>query len=326
MMHSLRALLSGVIDYAGLFPPARLEMGSAIGNYARYRGEPNRWSLGRFICPASRLVELSPFEELFLAGPPFVISALARGGKTTEEWKAGLRADLEAIGAFRQRYSEHVTVDVLEMRLPGAIVSASARNELDQLLSEVARDIESLGPPVLMPFLEMEFGDQWRQSLEECVAAISAANQAAFAQGRCRPAGFKLRTGGVEARAFPSAEEVAWVVKLCRDQKVAIKATAGLHHPVRRFDPEMQTFMHGFLNLFTAGVLAHTRRLGRDQIEEILLDECASDFKFDGDGMQWKTLRASVKEIEAARRSAIVSFGSCSFDEPCDDLRQLGLL
>ena len=36
-MSAIRALLTESIDYAGLFPPAGLDMASAVENYARYR-------------------------------------------------------------------------------------------------------------------------------------------------------------------------------------------------------------------------------------------------------------------------------------------------
>jgi hypothetical protein len=36
-MSSLRAFLAGIIDYAGLFPPAALEMSSAVHAYAEHR-------------------------------------------------------------------------------------------------------------------------------------------------------------------------------------------------------------------------------------------------------------------------------------------------
>ena len=39
MSPSLRALLTGIVDYAGLFPPAQLSLDEAIRNYARYRTE-----------------------------------------------------------------------------------------------------------------------------------------------------------------------------------------------------------------------------------------------------------------------------------------------
>src|SRR5713101_2167456 len=105
MLPSLRAMLTGIIDYAGMFPPAKLPLDQAIRNYARYRTEPESWMLGRFICPAARLGELAPyFEELFLAGPPLTISALGRGGNTVADFLKGLRADLEIVGEFHEKY------------------------------------------------------------------------------------------------------------------------------------------------------------------------------------------------------------------------------
>ena len=43
-MSAIRALLTGSIDYAGLFPPAGLDMASAVENYARYRAGPDAWA------------------------------------------------------------------------------------------------------------------------------------------------------------------------------------------------------------------------------------------------------------------------------------------
>src|SRR3954447_588364 len=97
MTASLRALLANVIDYAGLFPPAQLPLDAAIRNYARYRAEPESWMLGRFICPAARLAELSPYvDELFGDGRPLAVSAL--GGQQS------LRQDGEIIASFRDRH------------------------------------------------------------------------------------------------------------------------------------------------------------------------------------------------------------------------------
>ena len=84
--------------------------------------------------------------------------------------------------------------------------------------------------------------------------------------------------------------------------------------------------MHGFLNVFGAGVLAHARQLTEERVQRILEDENAEDFAFADERFHWKQLDASVSEIRAARQSAVISFGSCSFEEPRDDLRALGLL
>src|SRR5271156_4630318 len=55
MNASLRALISGAIDYAGLFTPTGLPLDQAIRNYARYRQEDDAWMLGRFVISAARL-------------------------------------------------------------------------------------------------------------------------------------------------------------------------------------------------------------------------------------------------------------------------------
>src|SRR5438067_11130110 len=59
MRQSLRALLEGVIDYAGLFPPAKLPLEQAVRNYARYHSEPESWMLARFVCPEKQLADLN---------------------------------------------------------------------------------------------------------------------------------------------------------------------------------------------------------------------------------------------------------------------------
>src|SRR5690349_12399045 len=57
---SLRALLEGIVDYAGLFPPASVDMRAAVANYAEYLSSDESWALGRFVLPIARLGE---FEE-----------------------------------------------------------------------------------------------------------------------------------------------------------------------------------------------------------------------------------------------------------------------
>src|SRR5207302_6704520 len=97
---------------------------------------------------------------------------------------------------------------------------------------------------------------------------------------RYRPAGFKLRCGGLEASAFPTPEQVAGVLISCRDHGLALKATAGLHHPLRRFHEGVQTRMHGFLNVFGAAVLAAVHRLTEVQVRAIVEDEDSGHFAF----------------------------------------------
>jgi hypothetical protein len=74
---SLRALLEGLIDYAGLFPPAALSMQDAVRNYARYREEEYAWALGRFVVPADRAHEVPSAFPLSILGVDEVKAANA---------------------------------------------------------------------------------------------------------------------------------------------------------------------------------------------------------------------------------------------------------
>lgn len=134
----------------------------------------------------------------------------------------------------------------------------------------------------------------------------------------------KIRTGGITEDAFPSAEAVAAFIRVCKEAGVPFKATAGLHHPLRcvrplTYEPNAAVgTMHGFVNVFVAAALV-------DDAEEILCETDPTAFSFNDEGATWRGRRASVDELKAMRQFAI-SFGSCSFEEPIDDLKELGWL
>jgi hypothetical protein len=311
MFASLRALLTGLIDYAGLFPPAKLPLEPAVRNYAAYRQSADAWMLGRFICPAAQLAELAPFvDELFQAGPPLAISALGRGGNTLAEYLTGLGADFADVQAFRKRHGKQVGVDVLEVRLPSNVGLEKPAHPLWFAGNDAAFRTARLTlfcelPPPLPVYLVLR---QLGQAADN------------------RPIGFKLRCGGLEASAFPSVEQVANALSCSLKAGVRFKATAGLHHPFPRFDPDIGARMHGFINLIAAGILAHVRGAGPERIQAILEDEDPAHFVCTDSGLRWNDLHATTEEVIAARRDAVLSFGSCSFDEPRDDLRALGWL
>ena len=181
-----------------------------------------------------------------------------------------------------------------------------------------------------MPFCETTWQSDWRNSVKRFIEDLNKPHIVFDLPGGGVPregerCGFKLRCGGTQASAFPTTEQVAFTITTCRDFDVPLKFTAGLHHPIRHFDGELQAHMHGFINVFAASVLAHARQMNEEQVRVILEEKVAADFVFDDDGLRWKDWHATTAEINTARRK-VVSFGSCSFDEPRDDLRKLGWL
>lgn len=314
----LDAFLRRIVDYAGMFPPASLSLEQAIRNDAEYRSGPDAWMLSRFICPAAKLAKLGAYVHLFSDSSPLTLSVLGRASYSADKFLAGLDKSLAHIVVFREAYGSRALVEMIELPLP------PGRPPSD-LFDRAAELIEARNLRHLMPFYEARPEGNWQRAVETTLDGIVAHNtRRAGAQGWL--AGFKLRTGGVTANAFPTAEQIAFVIVACRKRGIALKFTAGLHHPVRRFDWSIQTKMHGFLNVFAAGILSHARRLSAADVQAILEEERAARFRFSDRGFSWNGLGATVDEIAAARRSAIVSFGSCDFDEPRDDLRALGLL
>ncbi len=316
---SLHALLAGVVDYAGLFPPANLPLDDALRNYARYRTEPEAWMLARFVLPVRRLDELAPYAGLFADDAPFRFAVLGTGGPDADAFLAALQTDLEHVAAFHRRHGRQAQVDVMEARLPAALLGAGAEAVAGFLDAVHRRTEEAL--PGLDLFFEAPLDDALPRTAPAILAALAAHNRAHGAM-----VGFKMRTGGTEPEAFPAPSHLAYALLACREAGVRFKATAGLHHPVRRYHRSVRTRMYGFFNVFGAAVLAAVHALDEAAVRAVLLDEDPAHFRFTPEAFAWRDLSVPVEAVRRARRDVAVSFGSCSFDEPREDLQALGLL
>jgi len=330
-MNALDALMQGIIDYAGLFPPAQLPMQPVVENYAVYRQGSQRQMLGRLICPTTRFEELAAsVRPLFWgwdAQDVWPIAALARGGATTDAFLAALEDDLAAMRTLAERCGTRLRIEVLECKLPADLIENPDASAIGRFAATVAERTAAAGYGQLMPYYEISFAGDWRKTVPRMVAGLAAYARSTGARqtpgGTC---GVKVRTGGVEAAAFPSVDQVTCVIRACAGEHIALKATAGLHHPVRHFAESVQAKMHGFLNVFGAAVLTHAHDLDTTTIACIVEDEEPRHFRFDGDTFGWQNQSIGVHEIAAARRDFAHGFGSCSFDEPMEDLRALGLM
>jgi hypothetical protein len=245
MKQSMRVLLDGLIDYAGLFPPAALSMQDAVRNYAKYREGEFAFALGRFVVPRERVSEVPP---------EFPLSVLG-----VDEVKASSIEEIESIAASSSGRIVYVEITDLD------------------LLESIARH------------------------------GLRA----------------KIRTGGVTEDGFPPIDNVARFIRACDVHSVAFKATAGLHHPLRcikplTYEPDAPTgTMHGFVNVFLAAAML-------DDAESVLREEDPSAFEWDDAFVRWRERSVPTEHLVAMRREFAISFGSCSFEEPIGDLRELG--
>ena len=138
--------------------------------------------------------------------------------------------------------------------------------------------------------------------------------------------GLKLRTGGSDAAAIPTGMQVASALSACRDAGIPLKLTAGLHQPLRHSDAALHADLHGFLNVLVAGVLKYARGVDEATTGEVLEERSPEAFTFSDASLRWRDLEAAFDEIDEARTEFMLSFASCSFDEPRETLRKLKLL
>lgn len=308
-MHRLpfQAFMTNLIDYAGLFPPASLPLTHALEEYENFLHCADNWMLGRFIIPAGQLADLPTLPEAWH------FSILGRGGSSALEFARSIELDLSCLIDFRK--TQAASADVFEVRLPMDVFASST--DLFEFINSASHQLTDKNNMIV--FFEVTLDEAWRENIETAITTLAQHNQNTGHHN-----GFKLRTGGVVASAFPTAEQIAHAILLCRDHNLPFKATAGLHHPIRIYNDSVQTKMHGFINVFGAGILAHIHQLTPEQTIAILNDEDPQHFIFSETQFAWKNLRAASEQIQSIRQNQLISYGSCSFVEPREDMQNLG--
>lgn len=289
-----RVLLAELIDYAGLFPPSQLPMKKAVENFAAYKNGEFGWMLGRFVVPFARLDEFA--KE-------------AREVSSSEEsvWKLSVLAGediyetVRKIEDFNREFLSKAACDALEIKAANSL-------QIENAAAHIPEDFAA--------FFELPLNE----NLAEMVAALAIKKQRA-----------KIRTGGVTESAFPEIRQIVRFMRLCLAANVPFKCTAGLHHPLRCVKPLTYEkdapigTMNGFLNVFLAAALLQ-RNYKSNLIYELLEDESAENFQFGNDGISWRQEFIGTPQLKTLRARAAISFGSCSFEEPIEDLREIGIL
>lgn len=311
-----RALLTEIIDYAGLFPPAKLPMTAAFTRFLAHRASDDGWLLARFVCPASRLGELTPLiAEADLGQIPVRIAALGAGGDDPPGYADAIEHDAEAMRAFGDRHAGTAVIDVFEVKLPG---EGDPSEVVDVTFHHLA-DVATRTP---VAYFEIPLLGDRPAPIFVAIAVAAAGDQI----DETRRAGLKIRCGGLDASAVPGVDAVAAAITASLAAGLPLKATQGLHHPIRHLDSTLGTTVHGFLNLFAASVLARAHLLDGEIIREIIAEEDPKAFRLTESTLGWRDLETGFEGVVEGRIHSITSFGSCSFTEPRDDLAGLGWL
>jgi hypothetical protein len=284
-MTAIEALLDGLIDYAGMYPPSGLDLPVALRNYESYSRSGYKYALGRLIIDAKRIDELR-----HLKGDGFRKIPLSAIAPTNTDWDSLLR-----------------------------LIDAGVRIETVEAKPEDPSQIECIIrrlPPGVAVYFEVPSNCQSPTLIDAICASGARA---------------KLRMGGVIESAFPSSESTVKMIQSFSERHLMFKATAGLHHPLRSRHPltynsdSQLAMMHGFVNLFCAAALIHYG--GDEEDATSILNETDRDaWRISPEEITWRSFHWGVEQTREVRQEFFVSFGSCSFTEPIEDLEAMGCL
>lgn len=305
------ALLAGLFDYAGLYPPAALPLDETLVNYGRYRSGRYGWMLGRLVVSTAHLEAVTAAAHLLPKGEgvvPWRLSVLVAVDD-------GTAAD--AIRAFNAHHADATNgaavIDTVEVKTDSVEAVRAAR-------AWASRNFEVYGEVPLGP------------DLDGVLDALARAGLHA-----------KIRTGGTTPDAIPAFDRVATFLCGCVARGVVAKATAGLHHVVtgehtlgvRGTDATAR--MLGFLNLVLGAGIAEGAGRAAAQSPDVCatvahlltvtgcptwLGHAQIDW---GDG-RGPIIEGPLEQFAVSGRAIIRSIGTCSFEEPIEDARRIGLI
>ncbi len=272
------ALVAGLVDDAAVFPPGNVPVPDAVRAHREHRRAAHSFVVGPFLVPVSRMADLLDALDAHPSIDPLDLVLVADTGLVEAAEARAILLD-----------DDRVALVGLEVALPP-----------DGPLGESAAiALESLDF-ALPAAIEIPRAPGWRDAVD--VIAQDGAERV------------KFRTGGATAAAYPTDGELAERIVAAVRSGAAFKLTAGLHHPLRRTDPQTGFEEHGFLNALAATARAVA---GDDEsaVADVLAERTAGP------------LLAILSRCDPrAVRSRFTSFGSCSIDEPVAALRDLGMI
>ena len=274
-------MLEGIIDYAGLYPPASLDMQSVVQNWSEFLQSDDNWMLARLIIPSNQIDEFMKSAKglLPLAGE--------------EVWELSMLLPPASDDGFEDAVQKTIDFNISDCGAVANVVEfkAGTASEIDTALEVLHDD--------LFPFIELPIEEDPRG----LIACLSGAI-----------AGAKVRTGGIMADMYPTSNALALFIHSCAVAGQPFKATAGLHHPCQNQNDDVGVKEYGFLSVLQATAAANIHEASVEDVEQILTLAKPDLSMF------------TNTELEQVRAELFTSIGSCSLDDPRNDLCKMGLL
>lgn len=272
--------LAGFFDDAAVFPPGSAPLDAAV-----------RAHLGR------RTSRTGAFTGPLLLGLDQVPEAHWLAVEAARHRGLGLSADPLRIGVIVPEGRLHEALELHERAMDGTQVVGL---EMKPMMGDWQTGLAAFQQAETSAARYAEF--TFMQIAQGALAALQDGN-----------VHLKFRTGGLEARLFPTPQELAEVIAESVRRQVSFKLTAGLHRAVRHTDPATGFTHHGFLNIALATDAA-AQGAGPEDLREILESEDLMGLAADA-----LTLATS------SWRQWFHSFGTCSIAEPLESLAAMGL-
>ena len=190
MKESLRTFMNGLIDYAGLFPPADLPLNEAISEYISQIKSDNSQMLSRFIIHTSKLDELDEFLPLFEDIGPLRLSVLGGGGNSDDEYLNKIDQNITNINDYREKHGNKIEIDVIECKMP---TNSPAKSTMEKATTSLNKNgLTHYHEFAELPYVGINYSTEqdessWEQDITPTVKLISKLDNA----------GIKLRCGGI---------------------------------------------------------------------------------------------------------------------------------
>lgn len=317
----VKALLTSVVDYAGLFPPAHLNLQTAMETYVQARLSPEQWMLDRFVLPASQLNQFAALMPAF-ALPQWSLSVIVSDSATL---------NLASVLSL-----QHDNLVITSLEFPPLPPAA-----LDRLL------------PTLPAGIDAFFEIPWDGYLETYLTILQGTGTfAKIRTGGITATAFPSLSQLAQFMAACAHAHVPFKATAGLHHPLPGRYCL-------TYEPDSPTAtMHGFLNVAIGAALLYWQKITPEEGLEVLQVSALNSreksiahsqktsqktnqkisqipdvkqsnmekmdyFWFQPEGIVWRDRFLSLPELEDARRNFFRSFGSCSIQEPIDDLKSL---
>lgn len=285
-MTAIDALLAGLFDYAGLYPPASLNLQTAVEKYLEYRRTSQHGSaLGRFVV---NLDHLDQFRSI--AGDSPGECALSVIAAENADW-AVLAGHIDS----------GLPIESVEIK-------CSVPSEIERIAQQIPRN--------LVAYFEVPIH----------VSSISAleAVRAAGARAKIRMGGVvpeAIPSVPDVAQMLKTLADLRLPFKATAGLHHPLRSKQAL-----TYDPKSPTgVMHGFVNLSVAAALLFFGGVVEEAMR-LIAEEDSAAWHVRADLLRWRNQSWTAGQLGTLRHDFFLGIGSCSFEEPIHDLECLGWL